>query len=93
MGSPLGVTFANFYMCDLKIKLIDEKPHLKPHIYCRYSDIFVVTHNMTQIEDLKTTLLNNSVLMKLTITTALFFWISTLTQAPVILIPKLTSNL
>ena len=63
MGSPLGVTFANFYMCDLENKILDNNPQLKPPIYCRYiDDIFVVTHDMTQLQALKTALQNNSVL-------------------------------
>ena len=63
MGSPLGVTFANFDMCDLENKILDDNPHLKPTIYCRYiDDIVVVTQDMTQLQDLKTAIQNNSVL-------------------------------
>ena len=61
MGSPLGATFANIYMCDLENKLLDDNPQLKPTIYCRYiDDIFVVTQYMTQLQALKTALQNNS---------------------------------
>ena len=63
MGSPIGLTFANFYICDLEIKILDDNPHLKPTIYCRYiDDIFVGTQDMTKLQDLKTALQNNSVL-------------------------------
>ena len=42
---------------------MDDNSHLEPTIYCRYIDnIFVVTHDMTQLKDLKTALQNNSVL-------------------------------
>ena len=61
-GSPLGVTFANFYMCALENKILDEN-HLKHSIYYRcIDDIFVVTNNITQLQDLKTAFQDNSVL-------------------------------
>ena len=51
MGSPLGVTFANFYMCDLEDKILDDNPQVKPIIYCCYiDDIFVVTQDMTELQ-------------------------------------------
>ena len=63
MGSPLGVTFVNFYMYAPENKILDENPHLKPPIYCRHIDnIFVVTNDITQLQDLKTAFQNNSVL-------------------------------
>ena len=41
MGSPLGVFFANFYMCTVENKVL--KKFRKPTIYCRYiEDIFIV---------------------------------------------------
>ena len=36
MGSPLGVTFANFYMTDVENKFFELNPHLKPTVFCRY---------------------------------------------------------
>ena len=35
MGSPLGPTFANFYMADLENRVLSI-PGLKPNIYCRF---------------------------------------------------------
>ena len=44
MGSPLRPTFAGFYMGHIEKNLLNNKPDLKPAIYCRYADdIFVVT--------------------------------------------------
>ena len=37
MGSPLGPTFANFYMADLENRVLNI-PGLKPNIYCRFVD-------------------------------------------------------
>ncbi|XP_076029861.1 uncharacterized protein LOC143018389 [Oratosquilla oratoria] len=43
MGSPLGCTFADFYMCHLENKVL-QNPELRPFTYCRYvDDIFVET--------------------------------------------------
>ena len=36
MGSPLGPTLANFYMCDLENITFSNNPSLKPPVYCRY---------------------------------------------------------
>ena len=50
-------------MCDLENKILDDNPDLKPTIHCCYiHDIFVVTQDKTQLQDLKTALQNNSVL-------------------------------
>ena len=44
-------------------KILDDNLHLKPTIYYRYiDDILVVTQDMTQLQDLKTVIQNNSVL-------------------------------
>ena len=46
MGSPLGPTFANFYVGDLESDLFNNKPSLKPSIYVRYvDDIFLLVRN------------------------------------------------
>lgn len=53
MGSPLGPTYANFYMCDLENKVIHNASE-KPKTYCRYvDDIFVVVRNEEQLRKLK----------------------------------------
>ena len=62
MGSPLGPTFANYYMGHLKEKVF--KDHLnKPKIYARYvDDVFLLVDNVEYVNRLKTTFENNSVL-------------------------------
>ena len=61
MGTPLGPTFANFYMCNLENKTFSDIPTIKPLIYTRYvDDIFLVVDNFQQIETLKNTFENNS---------------------------------
>ena len=45
MGSPLGPTFANYYMGDLEKKVFNE-PNMKTSIYARYVD-----DTFVQIED------------------------------------------
>ena len=63
MGSPLEVTFANYYMCHIENKILDSNPTYKPAIYCRYTDdIFIVTPNLDNLLQLKTALESNSVL-------------------------------
>ena len=62
MGSPLGPTFANFYMGDLENKILPnlERP---PTIYCRYvDDIFVQVNNIQDLEIIQNELKSNSVL-------------------------------
>ena len=62
MGSPLGPTFANFYMGDLERKVLDNSLH-KPNIYARYvDDIFVQIENEEELIELKNKFQNNSVL-------------------------------
>ena len=47
MGSSLGVTFANFYMCHIENSILDTEPEFKPTTYCRYiEDIFIVTDSI-----------------------------------------------
>ena len=62
MGSPLGPTFANFYMGNLEKQLF-ENPANKPSIYARYvDDIFIQINNEQELIRLKTLFQNNSVL-------------------------------
>ena len=61
MGSPLGVAFANLYMCNLENNILQTQPSLKPTIYCRYiDDIFLVTPNIQQLQLLKNVFEQNS---------------------------------
>jgi len=61
MGSPLGPTFANFYVGNLENKTLNENPSLKPEMYSRYvDDIFIVVNNEDQIKNLKSKLEQNS---------------------------------
>jgi hypothetical protein len=62
MGSPLGPTFANFYMANVEKQALQEIS-LKPNIYARYvDDIFVVVRDEEHIKQLQEKLQNNSVL-------------------------------
>ena len=62
MGSPLGPTFANFYMGNLENKISSELDN-KPKIYCRYvDDIFILVRDKNEIISLKTKMEENSVL-------------------------------
>ena len=53
MGTPMGHTLANFYMCHLENSVFDEDPMLKPTIYCRYVDDIVGANNFDEIIKLK----------------------------------------
>lgn len=62
MGSPLGPTFANFYMCNLENHVLNEINY-KPKIYCRYvDDIFLVIKNVDDLNKLKSDFEKNSIL-------------------------------
>ena len=62
MGSPLGPTFANYYMGHLENKIFDSH-ELKPKIYVRYvDDIFLLVNSVDDIIVLKTIFEENSVL-------------------------------
>ena len=62
MGSPLGPTFANYYMGHLEETLF-ENSNLKPRIYGRYiDDIFVQVENEAQLINLMREMRENSVL-------------------------------
>ena len=63
MGSCLGPTFAEFYMCDLENRFFERFPGLKPKLYTRYvDDIFMVVEDQQIIEEIKTELSIMSVL-------------------------------
>ena len=63
MGSCLGPTFANFYMCNLENKVFQENPSLKPALYTRYvDDIFVAVENAELLELIKNEFESKSVL-------------------------------
>ena len=59
MGSPLGPTFAVFYMGHIEKNLLINNPDMKPAIYCRYID---VTRDQPHLNDLWKNLENSSVL-------------------------------
>jgi len=62
MGSPLGPTFANFYMGHLEEQVFSVES-LKPSLYARYvDDIFVQIDNVEQLIKLKNCFQHNSVL-------------------------------
>ena len=62
MGSPLGPTFANYYMGHLENKIFSNR-ELKPKIYVRYvDDIFLLVDRTDEINILKTKFEQNSVL-------------------------------
>ena len=62
MGSPLGVSFANFYMCDIENKVLLNQT-MAPTTYCRYiDDIYTVVRDETHLKQLKTAMEQHSVL-------------------------------
>ena len=62
MGSPLGPTFANFYMSHIENNVLSNTTNA-PSIYARYvDDIFVQVDNLEQLINLKEQFQNNSVL-------------------------------
>ena len=63
MGSTLGPTFADFYMCHLENKVFNDYPNLKPTIYVRYvDDCFLLINSLPLLFDLKQKLEDESVL-------------------------------
>ena len=63
MGSPLGVTFANYYMTHLENRIFHENPELKPLIYCRYvDDCFLIVSSQDELNQIVTAFKENSVL-------------------------------
>ena len=63
MGSALGPTFADFYMCNLENRIFIENPELKPVIYVRYvDDCFLLLENIEQLENIRQKFESESVL-------------------------------
>ena len=63
MGSCLGPTFADFYMCNLENTLFSERPDLKLTLYTRYvDDIFIVMNDLEKLNQIKTYSLNDPTL-------------------------------
>jgi len=63
MGSALGPTLAEFYMCHLENGVFDRTPNLKPLVYTRYvDDCFLLVDNVDQIDMIKRHFEANSVL-------------------------------
>ena len=63
MGSPLGVTFANYYMANLENLVFQRHPELKPTIFCRYiDDCFLVVNSNEEIDAIINCFKENSVL-------------------------------
>ena len=62
MGSPLGVTFANYYMCHVENKTVDEfKDKIKT--YTRYvDDCYLVIKDVETLENFRKQMEKNSVL-------------------------------
>ena len=59
MGSPLGPTFANYYMGDLEKRVFSE-PNSKPTIYVRYVDDTFVQKDENELVKLKNLFQNHS---------------------------------
>jgi len=63
MGSALGPTLAEFYMCHLENGVFERNPTLKPLVYTRYvDDCFLLVDNVDQIDSIKRQFEENSVL-------------------------------
>ena len=63
MGSALGPTFAEFYMCHLENSVFDKYPELKPFIYVRYvDDCFLQVANEQNLLSIKSKFEQESVL-------------------------------
>jgi len=62
MGSPLGPTFANYYMCNLENAILSDDA-TRPQFYARYvDDICLIVNNYQELEDLRIAFQCNSVL-------------------------------
>jgi len=63
MGSPLGPTFADFYMSQIENELLSQNEISNPSFYRRYvDDIIAVFNDRSHVEWFKTRFSNNSVL-------------------------------
>ena len=61
MGSPLGPTFANFYMADLENRVLNI-PGMKPNIYCRFVDDIYTDAKLELLLEIKKSMEEHSVL-------------------------------
>jgi hypothetical protein len=62
MGTPLGPTFSNYYMCEVESRVFDDLDN-KPVLYFRYiGDCFLVINNIKQLHSLQQLFEENSVL-------------------------------
>jgi len=62
MGSPLGVLFANAYLCELESRILEEVS-AKPAIYKRYvDDIFIECDSEEQLLELQNKMESSSIL-------------------------------
>ena len=62
MGGPLSCTMANFYLCHVENKVMEDI-NMRPYIYARYlDDIFLAVRNQDQLLQIKNKLIENSVL-------------------------------
>lgn len=62
MGSPLGPTFASYYMCELENRALQTVQN-RPKVYCRYvDDCFLAIESFDQLVTLKNYFEENSVL-------------------------------
>ena len=63
MGSPLGPTFADYYMCHLENNVFEHNPELKPYIYVRYvDDCFLLVSDNLLLSNIKNKFESESVL-------------------------------
>lgn len=61
MGSPLGPTFANYYMADLENRVLS-LPDMKPNIYCRFVDDIYTDAKYEQLLKIKNSMEEHSVI-------------------------------
>ena len=60
MGGPLSCTLANYFMCEVENKIL-ENVHIKPHLYARYiDDIFLEISNEKELIYLKSLFIQES---------------------------------
>lgn len=63
MGSPLGPTFADFYMSHLENNILNNNNSFNPKFYSRYvDDTFVIFNDSSHLDPFIQALKSNSVL-------------------------------
>ena len=63
MGSCLGLTFADFFICNFENKIFSEHPEQKPRLYARYiNDIFLVVNNVEELKQIRAKFQSDSIL-------------------------------